>query len=238
MDAPIRLPFLKGVPNAEGWTEEELRYRVTPHPRPKFHAVIDIKSVFTEALANVRTRVRPPVEGQVSLQLDVRMELGKVSFEDRYDAPWRGGVVSGRLLRKHGEGRKKEIDFQQSPFPLPPATYPEVLLPFLLRGQPWDGQRRILYSWTSDRFVARVYYENREQVVIDTPAGRIATVLVWMYPDLNDWVSLGSMLTRLAKPLLPRYQMWFEVAPPHRLARFEGSYGPPGAPEIVIELLG
>jgi hypothetical protein len=31
--------------------------------------------------------------------------------------------------------------------------------------------------------------------------------------------------------------MWFAQRPgkPHDLVRFEGSYGPPGAPEIVLE---
>jgi hypothetical protein len=44
------------------------------------------------------------------------------------------------------------------------------------------------------------------------------------------------VITKLAKPLLPRYDMWFETVPPYRVARFEGPFGPPGAPEIVLEL--
>jgi hypothetical protein len=32
--------------------------------------------------------------------------------------------------------------------------------------------------------------------------------------------------------------MFFERAAPHRLVRFEGSFGPPGAPEMIIELVG
>jgi hypothetical protein len=105
-----------------------------------------------------------------------------------------------------------------------------------MRGQPFDGARRALYAWTSDRFVARVYYESRGKKEITVPAGRIAATEVWMYPDLNDWVPLGTVLTKMAKPFLPRYEMWFESAPPHRLVRFEGSYGPPGAPEVILEL--
>jgi hypothetical protein len=30
--------------------------------------------------------------------------------------------------------------------------------------------------------------------------------------------------------------MWFDASAPHRLVRFEGPYGPPGAPEILLEL--
>ncbi len=47
-----------------------------------------------------------------------------------------------------------------------------------------------------------------------------------------------AVLETLAKPLLPKYRMWFEVAKPNRVVRFEGPYGPPGAPEIVLELAG
>jgi hypothetical protein len=44
------------------------------------------------------------------------------------------------------------------------------------------------------------------------------------------------VLNSLAKPLLPKYRMWFESATARRVVRFEGPYGPPGAPEIVLEL--
>ena len=76
----------------------------------------------------------------------------------------------------------------------------------------------------------------RKKMRIDVPAGRFNAALVWMYPDLNDWIAMGSMVTRLVKPLLPRYDIWFEVSSPHRVLRFEGPYGPPGAAEIVLEL--
>jgi hypothetical protein len=49
-------------------------------------------------------------------------------------------------------------------------------------------------------------------------------------------VKMPSILNKLAKPFLPKYHMWYEAKAPHRLLRFEGPYGPPGAPEIVLEL--
>ena len=112
-----------------------------------------------------------------------------------------------------------------------------VLLPFVLRGQRFDGKRDFVFSWTNDRFVARVYFEvSKRSVKLDVPAGSFRTHEVVMYPDLNDWVPLGSLLTTLARPLLPKYTMWFEDEAPHRVVRFEGAYGPPGAPEVVLEL--
>jgi len=38
-------------------------------------------------------------------------------------------------------------------------------------------------------------------------------------------------------PFVPKYRMWFAPKPPHTVLRFEGPYGPPGAPEIVLELV-
>jgi hypothetical protein len=84
--------------------------------------------------------------------------------------------------------------------------------------------------------VAKVYYEVGKAVALELPAGRFEAIEAVMYPDLNDWVSLGTVITSMAKPLLPKYRMWFEKAPPHRVVKFEGPYGPPGAPEIVLEL--
>lgn len=240
VDEPLQMPSLRAQPAADGWAEETLRYRVRPRDKPKFHTVLDAKTVFGPGSGglSVVTRARlEPVEGETALELAVTLDLGGVHLEDRLDCLWSPGLVAGRLNRVVGEARKKDIDFPKSPFPLPATTYPEVLLPFLLRGQPMDGERRAVHAWTSDRFVARVYYESRGTKSIEVPAGRLPATEVWMYPDLNDWVKLGSVLTRMAKPFLPRYGMWFDAEEPRRLLRFEGSYGPPGAPEIIIELV-
>lgn len=231
MDEPFALPIAAG-------SHEVVRYRVRPRPHSKFKTILDARQLFGdgEAKAIVETRTHATQNGEMALELTMRSELPKVAMEDRFTATWRDGIVASRLSRRVGDARSKEIDFARSPFPLPLSTYPEVLLPFLMRGQPRDGKRRAAYSWTSDRFIARVYYEKRKRERISLPIGTIDADLVWMYPDLNDWIALGGVITTLAKPLLPRYDIWFESEPPYRVARFEGPYGPPGAPEIVLEL--
>jgi hypothetical protein len=235
MEQPFAIPQLPG----DGDT---VRYRARPRPEPMFKTVLDPKVLFgggNEGRCDVVTRVRPGAEeGEVALELDVSQQLGALRIEDRFTcARIGGGVRSAVLERRAGAGRREEVDFREGPFQWPISTYPEVLLPFVMRGQPRDGQRRSAYAWTSDRFCARVYYEVRAEETVEVPAGKIDTHLVWMYPDLNDWVALGSILTRLAKPLLPRYMIWFERAAPYRVVRYEGAYGPPGAPEIVLEML-
>lgn len=228
-----------GVAGPDGFATETLRYVVHARPKPKFHTILDARRLFAGGgIATVTMRAHGnPEPGHLALELDVDLRIGELSLRDQFEASWTpSGLVSRKLLRTAGTARLEEVDFERSPFPFPPATYPDVLLPFLLRAQPRDGARRAVYAWTSDRFCSRVYYESRGHETIEVPAGSIKTTSVWIYPDLNDWVSLGSLLSRLAKPLLPRYELWIEEAAPHRIVRFEGAFGPPGAPEIILEL--
>lgn len=242
MDAPFGLPRLTGTPTADGSIEETMRFRVRPRPQPKFKTVLDPRVLFSsgDGEATVKTTVRPgATEGQEALVVDVVQKLGQLEVNDRFTGIRSGGGVrAGKLTRSIGTSRREEADFTHGPFQWPLATYPEVLLPFVMRGQAWDQGIRAAYAWTTDRFVARVYYEARGRMNVDVPAGKIDAHHVWMYPDLNDWVALGAVVTKLAKPLLPRYEMWFEAAAPHRPVRYEGAYGPPGAPEVVLELTG
>lgn len=241
MEAPFAAPRLEGAPDADGWREERARYRLTPRPKSKFKTVIDARAFVgaEPARMEVVTRVREgtPRAGEPVLELAVLAELAAMTISERLVCTWSEGVHASRLERRVEGARSHEVNFEERAFGLPRATYPEVLLPFLMRGQPRDQVRRAAYAWTSDLFVARVYYETRGISRVAVPAGTIESHELWMYPDLNDWIALGNVLTTLAKPLLPRYTTWYEVAPPRRVVRFEGSFGPPGAPEIVLELV-
>jgi hypothetical protein len=231
------LPKLTGAAGADGWVEERTAYRVRARPKPKFKTTVEARTLFGpdgSAMA-LTTRARPPAQdrpGEVVLELHAQISTPSATLHERMSCTWEDGLRAARLVREVGGARKYEIDFLATPFPIPHTTYPEVLLPFLMRGQPLDGQTRAAYAWTSDLFIARVYYEARGAANVKG----IATREVWMYPDLNDWIALGGVITKLVKPLIPRYSIWIEEAAPHRVARFEGSFGPPGAPEVVLEI--
>lgn len=218
------------------------RYAIKPRDKRDYHGVLDAKKILatmtsTESVVRLRED-----DGAVVLETDHPMFTGRLREQIRYVRTERG-LVAESLVREitddDGAVVRRELvpTYLHARIGMPPETYPEVTLPFILGWMPLDG-RKSLYAWINDRFVAKLYVESGGKESIATPIGRCETVKVVMYPDLNDWIALGSVLTRLAKPFIPKYRMWFDASAPHRLVRFEGPYGPPGAPEILLELAG
>jgi hypothetical protein len=214
-----------------------LDFRLEARPKRSFNTVLD---------AN---RLLDPNDARTS-----EVHLSKIGDKLRIDTlhPIRGGAIAEtysadvtarglrseslvrRLLEGEREVRKEEVDFTSRLLELPETTYPEVLMPFLLNSFPLDGKKRSLHSWINDRFVARTYFEVSGKTTLQIGGARVEAYDTILYPDLNDWVSLGAVATKIAKPLLPKYRMWYSVEAPHALLRFEGPYGPPGAPEVVL----
>ncbi|HSQ66968.1 MAG TPA: hypothetical protein VLM85_27300 [Polyangiaceae bacterium] len=230
--SPLASPFADG--------EHTSRYVVRPRESRAFHTALDASDLFTSREA---ATVTWSLSGGVG-ELRVEMPVQSGNFDERCSFATTPALRPTSFTRSlHGPGgralRQEHADFESVIPKLPAATYPETMLPFLLRAHPLDGERRSLYAWICDRFVAKVYYEvHKKHAHVRVPAGQFEAVEVVMYPDINDWVKLGSVVTKLVKPFLPKYHMWFQptASGHHQLVRFEGPYGPPGAPEIILEL--
>jgi hypothetical protein len=228
--------------------EETYRYHLRPRPKPQYHSVVDPQRLFGGAgrqgsVALFRTWTTND-SGSTRMFFHTRLELPEGVADEQVGFGIRERlVVTESVERKvfNAQGRlvrDEHVDFHQGPYQFPLDLVPEVYAPFLMRVNPAPPQRRSFHSWISDRFVARIWYElRRKRVTVEVPAGRIECSEILMYPDLNDWVPLGNVLMALAKPLLPSYHVWLALDPPHPVIRFEGAYGPPGAPEVVVELL-
>lgn len=220
------------------WAGQSLRYRASARSKRSFNTILDASELLSDGSVATVSLERS-ADGGANLTVEVPLRNGHIV--DRVEhGP---GLVTNRLERrvmtKAGvESRVEVADFRSSTHSLPQCTYVEVSAPFLLGAHPFDGKRRSLYAWICDRFVAKVYYESRGTEKKTVPAGTFLAREVIMYPDLNDWVRLPAIITTLSKPFVPKYHMWYEDAAPHRLVMFEGPYGPPGAPEIVMELMG
>jgi hypothetical protein len=218
-------------------------YALRPREKRSFNTVLDAGRILAGS-SNPVSKVRyAEGSGEVVLAMDHPIADGRMREEVRLSRRGHGLVATSLSREVFDAGgrmvRSEQVpDFRHDQLGLPSATYPEVALPFLLGWMPHDNERRSVYAWINDRFIAKVYVEVHGRTSL-TLGGRTREVVeIMMYPDLNDWVPLGAVLTRLAKPFLPKYHMWYERKAPHRLVRFEGPYGPPGAPELVLELLG
>lgn len=225
--------------------EESIRYAISARAKRTFHTVLDASDMLlpgNASRAQITTR-KTSLDGADAVEVVTEFGMRKGQFHESLTLrPQNGSLVAARLFRTlddndNARRREERAVFGDGPIVLPPDAYPEIALPFLLRWQPIDKTRRSLHAWICDRFVAKVYYELARAHTLDVPAGRFDAHEVVMYPDLNDWVRLPSMLASLSKPFLPKYHMHYETRAPHRLVRFEGPFGPPGAPEIVLEML-
>jgi hypothetical protein len=213
-------------------------YRISARAKRAFHGVLDANKLLRQGSSMTKVEL---ARNGADIELIVANPLRRGTMRDVLKAEVKnGGVVVRSLVRilTGDDGapiRHEEVhDFSHDVFGFHAATYPEVAIPFLL---PWVSldTRKSLYAWINDRFVPRVYLEKSGTSTIALPIGSRKALEIVMYPDLNDWVPLGALLTRLSKPFTPKYHMWFD-AESRELVRFEGPYGPPGAAEIVFEL--
>ncbi len=217
---------------------ETAEYEIRARKDRSFKTVLDAAKILDGCGRSIVTTT--PMSGS-RLEVSLEHELARGVIRETCRFACGEGLTTLELDRSLHDGgavpcREERVDFTRGHLGLPDDLYPEVMLPFLLRAQPFDGERRAAHAWVVDRFVARIYFQSGKRRTTRVPAGTIDTVEVLMFPDLNDWIPLSGLVTRLAWPFLPKYRMWYEAAPPHRLVRFEGPYGPPGAPEIVLEL--
>ncbi len=218
------------------------RYRLSPLAKRSFNTALDAADIIAkDGDQTSQVRIEADATGDISIHFDHPLLRGTIRESLTLQATT-SGLKSRHLKRvvtnqDEEVVRTEEVHFHSGILPLPGPSYPEVMLPFLLSWQPFDKKRRTLYAWINDRFVAKVQYESIGRTrIVHGGKKRDAWEMV-MWPDLNDWVSLGRVLTKLSYPFVPKYRMWFDPKEPHAVLRFEGPYGPPGAPEVMLELV-
>ena len=215
-------------------------YVLTPRTKRAFHTVLDAANILDLAGNGRSTVTFAPSGDGFSLALEHPLKTGRIteSLHCHVDQSNVRGGAFRRELFDHTDTRVRleEADHKSNTLGLPPNLYPEVALPFMLGWLPYDKKARSFHAWINDRFVARVYVEQGKTSTLRVPAGQLEVLDVEMYPDLDDWVNVGATVAKLMRPLVPKYRMSYETKAPFRLVRFEGPYGPPGAPEVVLEL--
>lgn len=213
-------------------------YRLKPRPKRAFHTILDANRLLVPG-SKGSLAFRNVDDDHIELATKYQVAAGTIQ-ESLILRKTPRGLESERLERSMFDESQQQVRSEVVNFDanlgVAPNTYPEVLLPLML-GWPSPQRTRAMYSWINDRFVSRVYVETKGETSVQLPGGTRRAIEMVLYPDLNDFVRVGSTVARLAKPLMPQYHLWFEPGPPNRIVRFEGPYGPPGAPELIMELV-
>ncbi len=212
---------------------------MTPRPKRSFQTILDAHKLIGGDRGQSHV-TRSWTDDMLRLEFEHHLNHGRVSETIEFDYQ-SGDLRTRRLVRTVHDGddqllRSEDATFGSPTIELPEETYPEVALPFILGAMVGLPGTSSFYAWINDRFVAKVYFERDGESEHRIGGERRRSIEAVMYPDLNDWVPLPRILTRLAKPFVPKYHMSFDKETPHRLLRFEGPYGPPGAPEVVLQL--
>ena len=169
------------------------KYAIFPREKRAFHTVLDAHKILAGSNDPV-SEVRYARAGdEIVVGLDHPIADGRLREEMRL-VPARDGeglmmkAMTRQVFDATGQIVRNEVvpDFRHDSLGLPLSTYPEVALPFLLAWMPLDGQRRSVYAWINDRFIAKVYVEveGRKSVTIGGTSHDAIEVI--MYPDLND----------------------------------------------------
>jgi hypothetical protein len=231
--------MIQAIPAPPGDLVREVQYLARPREKRSFNTVLEAAALLGSAPRLLKVTSTRSAE-EVAIEMHIELAEGHIreTFRARVASDGLHAHTMQRTVTDRTDAvvREERAEFSGRILSLPRATYPEVMLPFMVGWFPHDGRRRSLYAWINDRFVARVYFESGKKTRIDLPDGRMDAIECVMYPDLEDWVPIGATLATLAKPFMPKYKMWIEPRSPYTLLRFEGPYGPPGAPEFVIEL--
>lgn len=221
---------------------QERRYRLRPQPKKSFHTVLDAAEMIdpaTDRTSMVRIAVADTSE--IVLRFEHPLKAGRIEEQLRLAQSPAGLATTSFTRSVFTDGNRRvrfeEVEFGDGSLPLPAETYPEVAVPFLVPWDPHDGKERAVFAWVCDRFVARIRYKALGRKKVSVAGRTVECIEFMMYPDINDWVHLGKVITRMIRPFLPKYRIWCAPEPPHHVIKFEGSYGPPGAPEIILELV-
>ena len=139
IEAPLSNPFGQGT--------ETARYSVRPREHRVLHTALDAHDLFTSKEPATVTWARD----KDSAALSVHMPVSTGEFTEKctftFEPLFRPTNFERSLRDAERISREERADFTTLVPKLPDATYPETMLPFLLRGHPRDGERRsLIYS--------------------------------------------------------------------------------------------
>src|SRR5262249_32181282 len=124
--------------------------------------------------------------------------------------------------------------------PLPPSSYPpEAPLAYVLTklglGRRRERASMNLVLMGISVVELQVWTDGQEQVTV--PAGTFNAYIERMRVTADSlFPNLPGFVLQFASFFIPTQTFWLTQDEPQRLVRFRGQMGPPGSPELLIEL--
>ncbi len=131
-----------------------------------------------------------------------------------------------------------ELNFDNLSKAYPEDTYALEVRTFLFRGLDMTRKSKFRYNWwTSEKAVVPWYIKPKSIRKIAVPAGTFNCYEIEMYIDIAGFVNRGGYLNKIVNPFMPDFSMYFDVTPPHHFVHYKGPIGPPGSPEVNLDLI-
>ena len=132
-----------------------------------------------------------------------------------------------------------DVDFEGLGETIPEDSYTAEVMTFLFKGLTMTPKSKFSYHWwASDRSVFRMRLKVKKPKEITTSTGTYRFCPIELSPpNIAEFLNKGDYLNTIINPFLPDTIMYFDANPPHHFIYYKGSFGPPGSPEVNLELV-
>ncbi len=132
-----------------------------------------------------------------------------------------------------------DVDFEGLGKTIPEDSYTGEIMTFLFKGLNMTPKSKFSYHWwASDRSVFPMHLKVKKPKEITTSSGTHRCYPIELSPmNIAEFLNKGDYLNTIITPFLPDTIMYFDANPPHHFVYYKGSFGPPGSPEVVLELV-
>jgi hypothetical protein len=149
--------------------------------------------------------------------------------------------ISYNRLRRSPRGKpieRWEFHFDNPSWNYTDDTYCMSAVSLVFRSFIAQGSKESSFHlWMSDRSVVRMRLKRIHKERIRIALGEFTCVKIRMVLDVQSVMPVGKILALLVQPFMPEFYFWLWEEEPYPVLKAEGALGPPGAPQMLMEVV-
>jgi hypothetical protein len=149
--------------------------------------------------------------------------------------------ISYHRLRRSPQGEpieRWEFHFDNPSWNYSEDTYSMSAVSLVFRSFIEQGSKESSFHlWLSDQSVVRMRLKRMNKEQIKIALGEFPCVKIRMVADVQSVMPVGKILALLIQPFMPEFHFWIWEEKPYTVLRAEGALGPPGSPQMLMEVL-